>query len=109
MEDIVAVKVIDTAGKPHYFVTWGRIFDSGAPELLLQAITPHLPTFGIKSFDSINLCPSLREAANQSYFYEALFAFSQKHIPFGENYEAWRQQQVQRVRAGKEIYYLGTD
>ncbi len=77
MEDIVAVKVIDGAGKPHYFMTWGRVFDAVNPEPLLQALIPHLSKFGISSFSTISLCLSLREASNELYFYEALFSFSQ--------------------------------
>jgi hypothetical protein len=109
MEDIVAVKVMDYEGNAHYFITWGRVFDAVDPESLLQAITPHLPRFGIKNFTDIRLCSSLREASGQLYFYEALFNFSQKTIPFGKSYELWRKKQQERIQNGKEIYYLGKE
>ncbi len=109
MEDLVAVKVTDEEGKPHYFITWGRIFDAVDPEPLLQAITPHLSSFGLKNFTGISLCRSLREASNQPYFYEALWKFGQKKIPFGKNYNSWRKKQKKAIQKGKETSYLGTD
>ncbi len=107
MEDIVAIKIIDDSENAHYFITWGRIFDAVDPESLLQAVAMHLSKFGIKTFNSIELCSSLQEAANQTYFYEALFSFSQRKIRFGKNYESWRKKRKKKIRSGREIYYLG--
>ena len=109
MDDLVAVKVTDEEGGLHYFITWGRIFDAVDPQPLLEAITPHLSVFGIKNLTGISLCCSLREASSQPYFYEALFVFGQKKIPFGKRYECWRKKQKKAIKKGKEIYYLGIE
>lgn len=107
MEDLVAVKVTDDAEVDHYLITWGRIFDRVDPNPLLEAITPHLSSFGIKKFTRMSLCRSLRDASSQPYFYEAMFLFGQKKIPFGKNYTAWQKKQKKAIRKGQEIYYLG--
>jgi len=54
------------------------------------------------------VCRSLQDAAHAPYFYEGFFSFCQKeHIPFGDQYEAWRAEISKKMQAGKEIYYLG--
>jgi len=108
MEDIVAIRVVDSEGEEHYFLTWGRIFDAVDPAPLLEAVTPHLSNFGIKNFSEIKLCRSLREASTQKYFYECFFSRCQQKIPFGDGYEEWRQERKAKIEGGKEICYLGT-
>ena len=101
MEDIVAIRVIDSRGKKHFFVTWGRVFDAVDPKPLLDAVRSSLPKFGgMSAIRSIRVCETLQEAADQPYFYEALFSFSR---------ERDLSERVRRARiiAGKNIYYLG--
>jgi hypothetical protein len=53
------------------------------------------------------VCRSLQDAAGEPYFYEALFAFGQKPIPFGEGYAGWRESMDRAMQEGREIYFLG--
>ena len=53
------------------------------------------------------MCSTLQEAALAPYFYEGLFAMAQQPIPFGEGYEAWRDQRDEAMRAGKEMWDCG--
>jgi hypothetical protein len=101
MEDIVAIRVVDSRSKKHFFVTWGRVFDSVDPTLLLEAVRSALSKFGgISAIRSTNVCDTLQEASKQPYFYEALFSFSRERV---------LSERVRRSRiiAGKDIYYLG--
>lgn len=88
-------------------ITWGRIFDAVDAASLLEAVTPHLSQFGLRDYSDVFLCYSLAEASDQPYFYEALFNFSRQEIPFGEGYEAWREEKRRKILSGKDIYYLG--
>jgi hypothetical protein len=56
---------------------------------------------------SARVCESLREAANEPYFYEALLKLAQKPIPYGEGYERWRREKVAAMAEGQEFYFLG--
>jgi hypothetical protein len=110
MENIVAIRVTDAKGKRHFFLTWGRIFDSTKTDELFIAIKPHLQKFGVKGASKLYLCESLREAAQQKYFFEAFFELSQEKISFGiKTYPKWKAKQKARIKNGKGIYYLGTD
>jgi len=100
MEDVVAIQVTDSLGKEHYFVTWGRAFDPVDSEPLLRAVRRALPRFGLRKVRKLDVCTSLRHAADQTYFYEGLLAFSQKGT-------LSRRTQRARIAAGKDIYYLG--
>jgi len=101
LEDIVAIKAIDSRGKRHFFITWGRAFDRVDPKPLLSAIRPALSRFGLTATCRLQVCPTLQEASDQPYFFEALVAFAQKRVPS----TATRRK---RIAAGKDIYYLGT-
>ena len=107
VEDIVAVEV-STAGGVVYFVTWGRVQDAVDPEPLEQLILASAPRFAIPGTPvSARLCASLQEARDAFHFYEALFEFAQRPIPFGSDYETWRARTDDLMRQGKEIYYAG--
>lgn len=83
----MAIKVVDRSGGRHFFLTWGRVFDTVKSEPLLAAIRPHLKTFGLPAIRRIEVCRSLRDAAGAAYFHEAFFALTQKRIPFGVRYK----------------------
>jgi hypothetical protein len=47
------------------------------------------------------------DAGSVRIFYEALFTFAQRKIPFGPDYEQWREDINVRMHEGKELYLLG--
>ena len=98
---------MDAKRKTHFVLTWGRAFDAVSPGPLLSAVGRHLRQFGIDAVRSIRICDTLRAAADQAYFYEALLVFSQQRVPYGKAYPKWRATRRKQIEAGKEIYYLG--
>jgi hypothetical protein len=86
MEEVVAIQVTDSRRRRHFLVTWGRAFDTIDPKPLLRAVRKRLDQFGIKPIRDIAVCPTLRTAPTQPYFYEALLTFSQQKIPYGKAY-----------------------
>jgi hypothetical protein len=107
VEDIVAIKVVGQSGRKHFFLTWGRIFDSIDGKPLLAAVRPNLRQWGVYKTRSLQVCCSLQEAASEPYFYEALFMMAQERIPFGPKYKSWQSRKRKEIRKGKEIWYLG--
>lgn len=71
MDEVVAIKVIDSSSRPHFFLTWGRAFGAIDPAPLLSAILGVLAQFGIESVRSIQVCDTLQRAVRQPYFFEA--------------------------------------
>lgn len=106
MEDIVAVRVLTSKGEAAYFLTWGRIQDPVDPAPLEALVLRDAPSCGVEGVRA-ELCSSLQEAAAEPYFYESLFAMSQKPIPFGDGYEEWRASIDLAMQQGKELYFLG--
>ena len=53
------------------------------------------------------VCDSLQDARDAPYFFEYFFSFCQKQIPYGDEYESWRQNIDERMRAGYEIAGIG--
>src|ERR1051325_7081898 len=100
MEDVVAVKAIDSRGKCHFFLTWGRAFDRTDPNPLLDAIRPSLSRCGLSRIRRLEICPTLQEASNQPYFFEALLFFTGQRA-------ASTVVRRRRIRSGKDVYYLG--
>ena len=108
MEDLVAVEVTTNDGHTCYFITWGRIQSAVDPAPLERLIMKVASHFAIGSEPaSARLCWSLSDARDAPYFYEALWSFSQKPIPFGPGYEKWRKRMNRRMREGREIYFVG--
>ncbi len=56
---------------------------------------------------SAEVCGSLQDASREPYFFEALFSFSQRKIPYGDDYEKWRHETDEEMRRGKQLYFLG--
>jgi hypothetical protein len=108
MEDLVAVELITLEGPVCYFITWGRIQDAVDPEPLEQLILSVADHFALPGTPrSTKLCDSLQDAKEAPFFYEALFSFAQKPIPFGSGYQKWRRRMDKLMRQGKEIYAVG--
>lgn len=110
MDDLVAVRVTLESGVHRYFVTWGRIQDAVDPTELERIVLDRCSGFSLGGTAvAAELCDSLQAAKGERYFFEALFEFGQRRIPFGEGYEAWRQDMDRAMRAGKQLYFLGRD
>jgi hypothetical protein len=108
MEDVVAIELQTAEGSVCYFVTWGRIEDSVDPGPLERLILGVADQFSVPGGPaSARLCETLQHARDAPLFYEALFDFAQKPIPFGSGYEKWRRRMDKRMKAGKEIYFVG--
>ena len=108
MEDIVAVAVELDNGEERFFMTWGRIQDTVDPEPLEQLVLKHCVGYSLGGKPvKTRMCWTLQEAAHAPHFYEGLFSFSQRPIPFGDHYQTWRAERNKRMQQGKELYYLG--
>ena len=108
MEDIVAVAVELKGGQTRYFLTWGRIQDNIAYGPLEAIVLEHAPAFDLGGVPKrARVCHTLREASREPYFYECLFAMSQKGIPYGRRYGGWKKKIDKLMRRGRELYYLG--
>lgn len=111
MEDVIAVDVRLADGGHRFFVTWGRIQDPVDPDPVCAVVMRCARGYSLGSEPiAAQLCSTLREAAESKeapWFYEALMSYSRSAIPFGEGYEAWREQMVDAMERGKEIYYCG--
>jgi hypothetical protein len=109
MEDIVAVEVELENGQRRYFLTWGRIQHAVEPAFLEQLVLEQSSRFSLggKAVRA-RLCLSLQDAAREPYFYENFFSMCQKKIPFGEEtYWVWKKEIDEKMKSGKELYYLG--
>jgi hypothetical protein len=106
MDNVVAVVVHLDTEERRYFLTWGRVIDE--PDLLLQVVLEHSAScdLGGKPVRA-ELCASVREAANEPYFYECFFDMCQTKIPYGKRYDKWLQQMQDELKQSKEISYLG--
>ncbi len=110
MEDIVALKVVLTKGPNQYFLTWGRLLDPIETEGLEELVRSHLSKFALPGpAASITVCDSVREAAGARYFYEGFFQMCQHLIPIGEGHKQWAAQMLEKLKQGREIYYLGDE
>ena len=89
-------------------MTWGRIQDPVDPGPL-ETLTLRASS-GFRLIGSplkARVCSSLREAAGEPYFYEALLAFARESIPYGDGYEAWRAAKDTAMGSGKGFVFLG--
>lgn len=108
MEDLVAIAVEVDTGETRYFLTWGRIQDNVDPEPLEAVVLRRAGGFDLGGDPiRVRVCDALREAREAPYFYEALFSFAQRPIPYGDGYEAWRAAMSAALEEGRELYYLG--
>lgn len=108
MEDLVAVAVQLDTGEVRYFITWGRIQHAVDPQPLANLILEQSHHFALGGTAlTACVCTTLQEAALQPLFYEALFTFAQRKIPFGSEYQEWCEEMNRRMQDGKEMYLLG--
>jgi hypothetical protein len=107
MEDVVGIRLHDRQKGYWGVITWGRIWDRIDDSKLCEAIKNHAPQIGLTACDEVELCESLAEIASAKYFYEAIIAFASRPIPFGEGYEAWREERKREISEGREIYSVG--
>lgn len=107
MENIVGIKFVDRVEGEGAVITWGRIFDVIDDTELLKVVSCKLVDYGVENLDSIELCYSLMEIADQPYFYETLIRFVQEPIPFGRGYEKWKKKKRKALIAGNEIAFMG--
>ena len=108
MEDIVAVEVLLRNGRKRYFLTWGRVQDRVDGTTLEALVLTHATKFALGGpAKKARLCPTLRSASRQPYFYEGLFQMAQQRIPLGNGYAAWKKRTDRRMRRGLDLYYLG--
>jgi hypothetical protein len=107
MDDLIAVRVMENDGGSVAFLTWGRLFDAVDETLILEAVERALPVFGIHDYTKLIVCDNLGEVAGERYFYEGLFHFSAEFDHGYVDYQTWRKKKLKRVKAGKDIYFLG--
>ena len=108
MDDWVAVEVKTDSGRSGFIVTWGRIQDATDTRPLEELTLRIASQFSIGGRPvSARVCTSLREAAAQPTFFEALLTFAQKPIPYGERYDEWRRETAKKMDEGREFYFLG--
>ena len=111
MDDVIAVEVTLDDEERRYFITWGRIQDAVDPGPVAEVVLSHAHQFqlGAKAV-SARVCESLREVAESScapYFFEALLRYPVTSIPFGSDYETWRQARSAAMSRGEEIFFCG--
>lgn len=108
MDDIVAVKVLDSSMSAHFFVTWGRFFDRVDPKSLEAVVAKHASSFGIRNPRSVTVCDSVQEASQARYFHEGIFDISQEKIPFGKStYGPWCAKMRRSMLIGQQLFYCG--
>lgn len=111
MDDVIAVRVRLDTGALRYFVTWGRIFDAVDPsrtEALVLDFAGRC-SLGGKAL-SAETCWSLRDARDETYFYEALVSYSGQLAgrPTDDaGHDRWVADRAAAMAQGREIYYLG--
>ena len=112
MDDVIALEATLGDGARRFFVTWGRIQDPVDPEAVCRLVAEFAHTCVLGGeLASIRLCNSLRDAADSHdapYFFECFARFSREPIPFGADYESWRDRRNQAMAAGREIAYCGS-
>jgi hypothetical protein len=110
MDHIVAVEVTLDSGVHRYFLTWGRIQDSIDSAPVEAIILDRSSDFDLGGKALVaKLCATLQVASQEPYFFESFFSMCQKTIPFGPDYQSWREGINQDMRSGREIYYLGKE
>lgn len=108
VEDLVAVAVELDSGDTRFFMTWGRIQDEVDPGPLQALVLHHAASFDLGGIaTAARVCDSLQEAKDARYFFEGIFDFAQRPIPFGAGYPAWRAEMAEALEQGEHLYYLG--
>jgi hypothetical protein len=110
MEDLVALEATLRSGAKRYYLTWGRVFSAVDPDPLIETVRPYITEKQLgEDVTNIRVCNTLQDASRGPYFYEGLFEFAQRRIPFGKDYEKWAAEMREQLKQGKELYYLGAE
>jgi hypothetical protein len=110
VDDIVAVRVRLDSGDSRYFVTWGRAFDAVDPTKLQEVVLRYAGSCALGGEPvSAEVCWSLRDARDETYFYEAVadFAAQLASRPADSGWRGWLDERATEMENGREIYYLG--
>ena len=107
MEDLVCAKAHDSKRGKIALITWGRVFDVVDEVALKRALVSGLGVKGFRSIKRIEICFSLSEGARERYFFEALFHFAQRPIPFGETtYRRWAAKMRKEISQGRQLFVI---
>lgn len=111
MDDLIAVEATLDGGARRYFVTWGRIQHPVDPKPVCELVARFAQGCALGGeLASVRVCGSLREAAHSPdapYFYECYARFCRESIPYGADYDSWRDGKNEAMSAGREIGYCG--
>jgi hypothetical protein len=84
MDDVVALKIRDKKRGRAAFLTWCRVFDrTDRTRLKAAVVSGAAERFGFHHVTSIELCSSLQDVSECTYFFEGLIAIAGQPIPFG--------------------------
>lgn len=109
MEDLIALRVQRTDGKTYAVLTYGRIFDAVDPKLLIKSYLSSLSKGARDRVSSVEMCSSLAEVSGCAYFYEGLFTFAIRGIPFGSQHADWIVRKRREFLDGNGDFYLVGD
>jgi hypothetical protein len=110
VEDIVAVEVRLADGQHRHFLTWGRVQDAVDPKPLAEVVLRNAQRFSLGGEPiSARVLPDLRPAASAPYFLECFFQMCQRPIPYGPDYDSWRERVAAEQEEGKALWFLGCD
>jgi hypothetical protein len=110
VEDIVAVEVRLADGQRRHFLTWGRVQDTVDPKPLAEVVLRNAHRFSLGGDPaSARVLRDLRPAASAPYFSECFFQMCQRPIPYGPEYERWRERVAAEQEEGNALWYLGHD
>ena len=105
MEDIVGIRVQKRDGTSHGVLSWGRIGDRVKDDWLIDGYMASLSHDARGEIEKIEVCESLRDLASCKYFFEGLFDFAIRGIPYGQGYAAWHSQQQAAYSSGAGDFY----
>jgi hypothetical protein len=109
MEDVVAIVGTDSKKRSVAFMTWGRLYDRVDESELISVVAAQSKNFAGAPMKNLRLCGSLRDVSQYEYFFEALFYFCWRPIPFGTKiYSRWRTAARKRLESGKDLLFLGS-
>lgn len=103
----MAVRVELADGDSRFFLTWGRIQDPVDPAPLERIVLGHCRTHDLGGEAvSAQVCWSLQDARNSTYFCEALIHLAAESPGPGTR-SAWRARVAAEMDEGRHLYFLG--
>jgi len=109
IEDLVAVRVNLADGSGRFILTFGRIQDTVDPGPLEAIVLRHCGKFGLRDAVSAEVCWSLQDASQQTYFHEGVSQITAKRAVaiLTEDYFDWRNRIRDEMETGRHLYYCG--